>query len=173
MRQDTLALVQSYYAAFNRGDWDGMLALLTDDVAHDLNQGGRQVGRAAFARWHLNWEPGTAYQYHALSGHWVLAEIIERRTGKDFRAFIRERILDPMGLAPELDSAAHSFELSPGCACYPAGDGPQFILATLRAWIASQRAADEGAFGGKEAPAKSAPLGPAPTVSGFKILQVR
>jgi steroid delta-isomerase-like uncharacterized protein len=42
-------LVLTYYAAFNRGDWDGMLALLSDDVAHDLNQGEREVGRAAFA----------------------------------------------------------------------------------------------------------------------------
>ncbi len=39
----------SYYAAFNRGDWDGMLATLADDVAHDLNQGPRETGRAAFA----------------------------------------------------------------------------------------------------------------------------
>lgn len=42
-------LVLTYYTAFNRGDWDGMLALLTDDVAHDLNQGARETGREAFA----------------------------------------------------------------------------------------------------------------------------
>jgi steroid delta-isomerase-like uncharacterized protein len=42
-------LVLNYYAAFNRGDWDAMLALLTDDVAHDLNQGDRETGRDAFA----------------------------------------------------------------------------------------------------------------------------
>ena len=42
-------LVLAYYAAFNRGDWDGMLALLADDVAHDLNQGNRETGREAFA----------------------------------------------------------------------------------------------------------------------------
>ncbi|WP_440224051.1 ketosteroid isomerase-related protein [Dokdonella sp. MW10] len=44
----TLALVTDYYAAFNRGDWDAMLAFLTDDVAHDINQGGRESGRDAF-----------------------------------------------------------------------------------------------------------------------------
>ncbi|TNY24862.1 nuclear transport factor 2 family protein, partial [Fulvimonas soli] len=38
-RQHAIGLVQAYYAAFNRGDWDGMLAFLADDVAHDLNQG--------------------------------------------------------------------------------------------------------------------------------------
>ena len=49
-RQDRATeLVLTYYTAFNRGDWEGMLALLTDDVAHDLNQGKRDIGREAFA----------------------------------------------------------------------------------------------------------------------------
>jgi steroid delta-isomerase-like uncharacterized protein len=41
-------VIHAYYAAFNRADWDGMCALMSDDVAHDLNQGERQLGRAAF-----------------------------------------------------------------------------------------------------------------------------
>jgi steroid delta-isomerase-like uncharacterized protein len=41
-------VIRSYYDAFNRRDWDGMVALLTDDVIHDVNQGGREVGRTAF-----------------------------------------------------------------------------------------------------------------------------
>lgn len=53
---------------------------------------------ARFAQWRLNWEPGTKFEYHATSAHWVLAEIIERRTGKDFRDYVRERILTPNGL---------------------------------------------------------------------------
>ncbi len=52
----------------------------------------------AFARWHLNWEPGTQFEYHSTSAHWVLAEIIERRTGIEYRTFIRDRITAPMGL---------------------------------------------------------------------------
>jgi CubicO group peptidase (beta-lactamase class C family) len=52
----------------------------------------------AFARWRLTWEPGSRFEYHATSAHWVLAEIIERRTGKDFRENIRDRITGPMGL---------------------------------------------------------------------------
>lgn len=43
-----ITLVLDYYAAFNRGDRDAMLALLTDDVVHDLNQGERETGRDAF-----------------------------------------------------------------------------------------------------------------------------
>lgn len=48
-RQRATGLVQAYYEAFNRGDWDAMLAFLAEDVAHDLNQGPREIGRAAFA----------------------------------------------------------------------------------------------------------------------------
>ena len=44
-----IALVADYYASFNRGDREAMLALLADDVAHDLNQGARETGKAAFA----------------------------------------------------------------------------------------------------------------------------
>lgn len=40
--------IEQYYAAFNCQDWDGMLALLTNDVAHDINQGEREVGVEAF-----------------------------------------------------------------------------------------------------------------------------
>jgi steroid delta-isomerase-like uncharacterized protein len=43
-------LVRAYYDAFNRGDREAMLALLTEDVAHDVNQGGREVGKEAFRR---------------------------------------------------------------------------------------------------------------------------
>ena len=45
---DAIALIQRYYDAFNRRDWEAMLDCLTDDVAHDLNQGGREHGREAF-----------------------------------------------------------------------------------------------------------------------------
>jgi len=45
---DAPSLIERYYAAFNAGDREGMLACLTDDVAHDVNQGGRETGRAAF-----------------------------------------------------------------------------------------------------------------------------
>ena len=43
------ATIRAYYDAFNAGDMDRFLALLTDDVAHDINQGARETGKAAFA----------------------------------------------------------------------------------------------------------------------------
>jgi steroid delta-isomerase-like uncharacterized protein len=45
----SIALIERYYAAFNGGDRAGMLACLTETVAHDINQGERQTGKAAFA----------------------------------------------------------------------------------------------------------------------------
>jgi steroid delta-isomerase-like uncharacterized protein len=48
-RAATEALVARYYAAFNAGDAKGMLACLAEDVVHDVNQGGRRVGKARFA----------------------------------------------------------------------------------------------------------------------------
>ena len=45
---DSLELIARYYTAFNRGDWETLLALLHEDVAHDLNQGVREIGREAF-----------------------------------------------------------------------------------------------------------------------------
>lgn len=51
-----------------------------------------------FERWRLMWEPDSRYEYHPTSAHWVLAEIIERRGGMDYRDFVRTRIVEPMGL---------------------------------------------------------------------------
>jgi len=46
---DTAALIRAYYALFNAKNVDGFLALLADDVVHDINQGGREHGKKAFA----------------------------------------------------------------------------------------------------------------------------
>ena len=55
--------------------------------------------RAAFARWRLNWEPGSRFEYHPLSAWWVLAELIVAVTGDDHREGVRHRIAEPLGLA--------------------------------------------------------------------------
>ena len=48
-RQNAIALLTHYYDAFNRSDNQDMLDCLSGDVAHDINQGSRQTGKAAFA----------------------------------------------------------------------------------------------------------------------------
>ena len=51
-----------------------------------------------FERWRLNWQPGTAFEYHPSSAHWVLAELIQQASGEDFRDFIRAHVSVPLGL---------------------------------------------------------------------------
>lgn len=50
------------------------------------------------ASWELEWEPGSRFVYHASSAHWVLAQLAESVTGTDFRTFVREALLGPLGL---------------------------------------------------------------------------
>lgn len=45
---DAERVVRAYYDTFNARDFEAFLALLTEDVVHDISQGGREVGRAAF-----------------------------------------------------------------------------------------------------------------------------
>lgn len=51
-----------------------------------------------FSTWRLNWEPGTRFEYHPTSAHWVLGEVIERVSGQTPHDFVHERILEPLGL---------------------------------------------------------------------------
>jgi steroid delta-isomerase-like uncharacterized protein len=48
MHDAAAKIIEAYYAAFNAGDRARFLALLTDDVVHDINQGGREIGLDAF-----------------------------------------------------------------------------------------------------------------------------
>jgi conserved hypothetical protein, steroid delta-isomerase-related len=41
-------MLDTYYQAFNDGDRETMFSLLSSDVIHDLNQGGRETGIDAF-----------------------------------------------------------------------------------------------------------------------------
>ncbi|WP_338550240.1 ketosteroid isomerase-related protein [Roseovarius phycicola] len=50
------ATVQAYFEAFNRGDVAAMLACLSDDVAHHVNEGQVRHGKEAFRAFceHMN-----------------------------------------------------------------------------------------------------------------------
>lgn len=61
----------------------------------------RETRLKRFAEWRLNWEPGTRFEYHPTSSMWVVAEIIERRSGLEFQDFVRQRVALALGL-PEM-----------------------------------------------------------------------
>lgn len=63
--------------------------------AHWSDRATRQERMAA---WRLNWEPGSRYEYHPTAAHWVLAELIETVTGRDFRDAVHELVTAPLGL---------------------------------------------------------------------------
>ncbi|HRE01707.1 MAG TPA: serine hydrolase domain-containing protein, partial [Ilumatobacteraceae bacterium] len=77
----------------------------------DPLRGATSAGRVeAFARWRLNWQPDTTFEYHPTSAHWVLAEIIERVSGDDFRTVVRQRVTAPAGLPVVLGDTGHRAE---------------------------------------------------------------
>lgn len=45
----TRATIEAYYAAFNAGDAQAMLACVTDDIEHRVNEGAIRHGREKFA----------------------------------------------------------------------------------------------------------------------------
>lgn len=58
----------------------------------------REARLAHFARWESQWPPGSRFCYHPTATMWVLAEVIERTSGQDFRDLVRARITEPLGL---------------------------------------------------------------------------
>lgn len=48
------------------------------------------------------WPPGSRLNYHPRAAHYVLAMLIEEVSGRDYRQFIRERIIEPLGLRDDL-----------------------------------------------------------------------
>ncbi len=94
----------------------------------DPVEGGDAVTRVKrFTEWQLEWEPGSRFEYHALSAHWVLAELIERLSGHDFRDFIEARVCAPNGLARLLGLAPeeqHDIAAGVPLGTAPPGSGP-------------------------------------------------
>jgi CubicO group peptidase (beta-lactamase class C family) len=43
------------------------------------------------------WRPGRMLGYHAITGGFILGEVVQRVTGKDIRTVLREGILEPLG----------------------------------------------------------------------------
>lgn len=64
--------------------------------AGDANDADRRLAR--MGTWHLEWEPGSRFEYHAESAHWVLASLVEQVSGSDFRDFVEARVCAALGL---------------------------------------------------------------------------
>ena len=67
----------------------------------DLRKLGWPDLHARIVSWRLNWEPGSRFEYHSSSSMWVVAALVQARSGMDFRDFVRARIAEPLGI-PDL-----------------------------------------------------------------------
>ena len=74
-------LIRAYYAAFNAADFDGMVGWLSEDVVHDINQGSRETGRAAFRVFLSHME---ACYSERLTDIVVLSEASQARVAAEF-----------------------------------------------------------------------------------------
>lgn len=60
---------------------------------------------AAFAKWRLTSQPGTALEFHLTSAAWIIGELCERLTGRPIARYLAEELAGPLGL--------HSIEIGP------------------------------------------------------------
>jgi CubicO group peptidase (beta-lactamase class C family) len=58
--------------------------------------------RRAVSGFTLEWTPGSRVYYHGRAAHWGAAVLIEALTKTDYRAFIREQVVEPLGLGDDL-----------------------------------------------------------------------
>jgi CubicO group peptidase (beta-lactamase class C family) len=66
----------------------------------------RESRLAAFAKWRLDGEPGAVLQFHLTSAAWLIAEIVERRSGLALPEYLRTEISGPLGLDFVLGASA-------------------------------------------------------------------
>jgi len=133
-QSDTTRLVEAYYAAFNAGDRAAMLALLTDDVAHDLNQGARETGRDAFAGFMQRMD---ASYRERLADIVVMASADGRRAAAEYVVH-GEYLADDAGLPP----ASGQRYVLPGGAFFEIADGRIARVSNyynLEDWLAQVR----------------------------------
>ena len=82
----SIAMIETHLAGFAR--------LPMSDAAGD----DRSTRLDAFRAWRLPTPPGF-YEYNPINGGWILAEIIDRVTRTEYRTYLKEKVLAPLGLA--------------------------------------------------------------------------
>jgi len=116
---DAERLVRAYYDAFNTRDTEAFLALLTDDVAHDISQGARETGRDAFRRFMTHMDRCYSEQIGDLV---VLTEPTGLRAAAEFTVHGRYVATDP-GVPAGTPRAAGQPYVLPAGAFFTLRDG--------------------------------------------------
>lgn len=126
----TESLIQTYFDAFNRHDAEGMLATLAEDVAHDINEGGREVGKDAFRRFKAHMDECYREQIRDLA---IMTN--GNRGAAEFT--VEGEYIKKDGDLPEANGQRYSIP----CAAFFEVDGEKITRVTsyynLRAWTAA------------------------------------
>ncbi len=84
----------------------------------------------------LEWTPGSRIVYHPSAAHWTAAILIEALTGVDFRDFIRDEVIAPLGLGNDIFVGLPDRELGRVADMHeplPSGSGPTGSVQPLAA----------------------------------------
>ena len=77
----------------------------------------------------LEWTPGSRLHYHPRAALWVAASLIETVGGIDYRDFLRQRIIEPLGLERDIYVGMPDAEHARAASIYePAADSSQQAL---------------------------------------------
>ncbi len=129
------ALIHAYYAAFNAGDRDAFLALLAEDVVHDISGGAREIGRDAFARFMRHMD--RCYREH-IDGLVVLTEPIGTQAAATFTVH-GVYVATDRGVPPGTPPARGQTYVLPAAAFFRLRDGKIAAIANhyrMDDWVA-------------------------------------
>ena len=125
----------------------------------------------------LEWTPGSRMHYHGRAAHWTAAVLIEALTRQDYRTFIGENIVEPLGLGGELFVGLPEVEGKRAADIHePSADGGHLVKRTEENNAAFRRAGTPGGGGYATARAMAAfyqMLAAGGTLNGVRLLSPR
>lgn len=132
--KSTVCLIRRYYDSFNARDMQTFFGLLTNDVVHDISQGGREIGRGAFERFmtYMN----ACYDEH-ISDLEILTNAEGTRAATEFTVRGTYVTTDP-GLPASVPPAAGQAYVLPAGAFFEVRNGQISRISNhynLRDWI--------------------------------------
>jgi CubicO group peptidase (beta-lactamase class C family) len=133
--------------------------------------------RKVVSNFTLEWTPGSRVFYHGRAAHWTAAVLIEAVTRQDYRAFIRENVIEPLGLAGELFVGLPEVEGKRAADMHePSADGARTVRRAEENNAAFRRAGTPGGGGYATARAMAAfyqMLVDGGTLNGVRLLSPR
>jgi CubicO group peptidase (beta-lactamase class C family) len=125
----------------------------------------------------LEFTPGTRMHYHGRAAHWTAAVLVEALTKQDYRTFIRENIVEPLGLAGELFVGLPEVEGKRAADMHePSADGTRSVRRAEENNPIFRKAGTPGGGGYATARAMAAfyqMLGAGGTLNGVRLLSPR